>query len=135
MIKHWALSERQSVGGVNGDASFFACPVRRRDPFPRLGDIGPRASVRHHRSASVLCDIRFSHHDGAERAPAVPKCAQFLREPHNPRLWPAYIVVVVATLAILHARQLHELAQMRPSTIMFIGFSNLSLFFQEWSSC
>jgi peptidoglycan/LPS O-acetylase OafA/YrhL len=48
------------------------------------------------------------------------------------RLWPAYIVVVAATLAILHARQLHELALMRPSTIMFIGFSNLSLFFQDW---
>ena len=47
------------------------------------------------------------------------------------RLWPAYLVVLVATLTILYSGSLHVLAQMRPSTIMFIGFSNFSLFFQD----
>ena len=47
------------------------------------------------------------------------------------RLWPAYLVVLAATLTILYSGSLHVLAQMRPSTIMFIGFSNFSLFFQD----
>jgi peptidoglycan/LPS O-acetylase OafA/YrhL len=48
------------------------------------------------------------------------------------RLWPTYVVVAALSLVFLRWHALSELSDFNFTTVAFVAFANLTLFFQDW---